>query len=151
RLMISKYSGQIASTSQSAKNTVSAFDYTVKNAAKIINYSSRGSLADNSEVAAIKRAQQGGVLFVAAAGKEKSDTDRAKYFPAGYALTNIISVTAHNLESQILPSRNFGFQAVDLAAPGKDIYSAVPGGKFANMTGTSQAAAFVTAAIARVL
>src|SRR3954453_18059276 len=51
----------------------------------------------------------------------------------------------------MLPSSNWGKQRVDVAAPGETILSTVPGGKYAYMSGTSQATAFVTGISALLL
>lgn len=126
------------------ENTVKAIHYAIENGAKIINYSGGGTEFSKKEKEAIKRAQRKGILFVAAAGNEKSNSDEKKYYPADYDLDNIISVTAIDPNQNILPSSNYGKVTVDIAAPGKNIYSTLPNGKYGRMTGTSQATAFVT-------
>lgn len=95
------------------------------------------------EEAAISDAQKKGVLFIAAAGNEGRNTDLMGFYPAGYGLTNIISVTAMDQQKRKLATSNFG-KHVAVIAPGKNIYSALPGGKYGLMSGTSQATAWVT-------
>jgi len=133
------------------KNTVAAIHYAIKMGAQIINYSGGGLEPSPEERAAIELAEKKGILFVAAAGNERSNSDLHKYYPADYGLSNIISVTAINPSSQVLPSSNYGTQTVDIAAPGQNILSTLPGSSYGFMTGTSQATAFVTGAAVLVM
>jgi subtilisin family serine protease len=146
-LMILKYYDPKAPASNNLRSTVDAIRYAVKMKAKIINYSGGGTDYSAEEFAAVKEAEKNGVLFVAAAGNEKSNSDEAgkHYYPADYQLSNIISVTAVNKEdTKVLPTSNYGVRTVDLAAPGENIYSTLPNNQYGMMTGTSQATAFVT-------
>lgn len=143
-LMTLKYFDPKQVGTNNLENTVKAIHYAIENGAKIINYSGGGTEFSAKEKQAIKRAKRKGVLFVAAAGNEKSNSDEKKYYPADYDLDNIISVTAIDPNQNILPSSNYGKVTVDIAAPGKNIYSTLPKGKYGRMTGTSQATAFVT-------
>ncbi|HRK08393.1 MAG TPA: S8 family peptidase [Pseudobdellovibrionaceae bacterium] len=129
------------------KNTIQSIRYAIRMGAQIINYSGGGMEYSAEEFAAIKEAEKKGILFIAAAGNERSNSDDPSkhYYPADYELSNIISVTAVNRdEIKVLPSSNYGVRTVDLAAPGENIYSTLPGNNFGLMTGTSQATAFVT-------
>lgn len=153
-LMVLKYFDPKSSGSNNLKNTVEAIRYAVKMKANIINYSGGGTDYSAEEFAAIKDAEKAGVLFVAAAGNERSNSDETgkHYYPADYELSNIISVTAVNKEeTKVLASSNYGVRTVDIAAPGENIYSTLPNGSFGMMTGTSQATAFVTGVAALVM
>lgn len=130
--------------SSNLENTIKAFDYATKMKATIINYSGGGVDYSQPEFEAIRRARSQGILFVAAAGNERSNSDKQKYYPANYDLDNIISVTAIDPQMQVLASSNYGVQTVHVAAPGEEIYSTLPGGGFGTLTGTSQATAFAT-------
>jgi thermitase len=147
------YDPKVASTNN-LKNTVNAIRYAIKMHANIINYSGGGTDYSAEEFAAVKDAERAGILFVAAAGNERSNSDEngKHYYPADYGLTNIISVTAVNKEeTKVLPSSNYGVRTVDLAAPGENIYSTLPNNGYGFMTGTSQATAFVTGVAALVM
>jgi subtilisin family serine protease len=63
----------------------------------------------------------------------------------------MISVASLDIRNSILPSSNWGAKSVDVAAPGENIYSTLPGGRYGYMTGTSQATAFVTGVAALLL
>lgn len=146
-LMTLKYYDPKSPGANNLKNTIQAIRYAIKMGAKIINYSGGGTEYSAEEFAAVKEAEKKGILFVAAAGNERSNTDDTgkHYYPADYELSNIISVTAVNeKEIKVLPSSNYGVRTVDIAAPGDQIYSSLPGNTFGRMTGTSQATAFAT-------
>lgn len=146
-LMTLKYYDPKVPGANNLRNTIQAIKYAVKMGANIINYSGGGTEYSAEEFGAIKEAEKKGILFIAAAGNEKSNTDETgkHYYPADYDLSNIISVTAVNeKDTKVLPSSNYGINTVDLAAPGDQIRSTLPGNTVGKMTGTSQATAFVT-------
>lgn len=145
-LMILKYFDPKVPNTDNLRNTVNSIRYAIKNKADIINYSGGGTEFSAEEKQAIEEARRNGILFVAAAGNERSNSDQHKYYPADYGLNNIISVTAIDQKTEVLPSSNFGTETVDLAAPGYNILSTLPGNAYGYMTGTSQATAFVTGA-----
>ena len=150
-LMILKYYDAKGTDVNNLVNTVKAIDYAVKMDCNIINYSGGGIAPSPEERAAIERAGKKGILFVAAAGNERSNSDLRKYYPADYGLPNILSVTAIDRFQNVLPSSNYGEQTVDIAAPGNDIISTLPKGLYGYMTGTSQATAFATGVAALVM
>jgi len=150
-LMILKYYDPKGNDLNNLVNTVKAIDYAVNQNCNIINYSGGGVAPSPEERAAIERANQKGILFVAAAGNERSNSDVRKYYPADYGLPNILSVTAIDRFQNVLPSSNYGEQTVDIAAPGNDIISTLPNGQYGYMTGTSQATAFASGVAALVM
>jgi subtilisin family serine protease len=150
-MMVLKYYDAKGTEVNNLINTVKAIDYAVKMNANIINYSGGGIAPSPDEKSAIERAMRKGILFVAAAGNERSNSDLKKYYPADYGLPNILSVTAIDRFQNVLPSSNFGEQTVDVAAPGNDIISTLPNGQYGYMTGTSQATAFATGVAALVM
>lgn len=145
-LMVLKYFDPKKPNTDHLKNTINAIKYAVQMKVDIINYSGGGTEFSAEEKQAIEEARRQGILFVAAAGNEKSNSDVFKYYPADYGLDNIISVTAIDPGTQVLPTSNYGIETVDLAAPGQNILSTLPGNNYGYMTGTSQATAFVTGA-----
>jgi thermitase len=134
------------------KNSIDAVRYAIRMKVDIINYSGGGNLPNSVEKAVFEEANRQGILVVAAAGNESSNSEKRPFYPANYHLPNILSVTATDgRPGGLLPSSNFGKRSVAVAAPGKEIRSTLPGGGFGTMTGTSQATAFVTGAAVRVL
>jgi len=90
---------------------------------------------------------QSNMLFVFSAGNEGLNTDSNPHYPSGYSSEKIISVAASDSYDNLavfnsVQSSNYGPVTVDLAAPGKNIYSTIPGG-YGYMGGTSMAAPHV--------
>lgn len=150
-LMILKYYDPKVPGTDNLKNTIQSIRYAVKMGAHIINYSGGGTEFSQEEFEAVKAANDKGILFVAAAGNERSNSDFHHYYPADYKLKNIISVTAIDPSTQVLSSSNYGVETVDIAAPGQNILSCLPNNTYGYMTGTSQATAFVSGAAALVM
>lgn len=131
-------------------NSIECVRYAIQMNAKIINYSGGGLYPNPDERQAFLEAEKRGILVVAAAGNEASNSERSPFYPANYGFSNIISVTAIDGESlNILPTSNYGRRSVHIAASGKDVRSTLPGGIFGTMTGTSQATAVVSASAIR--
>jgi hypothetical protein len=84
-----------------------------------------------------------GIVIVAAAGNEGPDAPPS--YPAAYP--EVIAVTAvdQNLKNYMYANRG---AHIDVAAPGVEIWTAMPGGREGSQTGTSFAAPFVTAIVA---
>lgn len=150
-LMILKYFDPKVPNTDNLKNTISSIRYAVKMGAHIINYSGGGTDFSQEEFNAVELAEKKGILFVAAAGNERSNSDQHHYYPADYGLKNIISVTAIDPTTEVLSSSNYGVLTVDIAAPGQNILSCLPSNSYGLMTGTSQATAFVSGAAALVM
>ncbi|MVM40523.1 S8 family serine peptidase [Spirosoma sp. HMF3257] len=142
------------------KDVANAIRYAVDNGAQIINmsfgkdYSPQRNVVEEAERYALAK----GVLMVHAAGNDGKDIDTAANYPAprfidGSAIANVITVGASalpNTSDLVASFSNYGKQNVDVFAPGKDIYSTVPGSKYENNSGTSMASP-VVAGVAAVL
>ncbi len=89
-------------------------------------------------------------LFVIAAGNDSSNNDSLPDYPASIQAPNRISVAATLGYSEIAEFSNYGKKLVDVAAPGVAIQSTGPAQSYIHMSGTSQAAPFVTSAISLV-
>ncbi|MBX3022703.1 MAG: S8 family serine peptidase [Bdellovibrionales bacterium] len=150
-LMILKYYDTETAGLDNLANTVRAIRYAVDNGAKIINYSGGGILRNRLEEEALRYAAENGVLVVAAAGNEGVNSDFFPFYPADYDLPNIISVGAVDRGGELLAVSNYGLGSVDLVAPGKNIFSTLPQGRYGYMTGTSQATAFVSGVAALMM
>jgi hypothetical protein len=94
---------------------------------------------------AISRAEQAGLLFIAAAGNSSTS---AQSYPAAYAQNNVISVAALTSTGGLASYSNYGSSWVDLGAPGSGIYSTLLNGSYGTFSGTSMASPHVTGAAA---
>ena len=113
--------------------------------ANVINMSLGGAGGSQALEDAVNLAFNNGVVIVASAGNDNTDTPS---FPAAYA--NVISVAATDENDQKASFSNFG-DGVDVAAPGVGIFSTCPTHanvlgciNFGSLNGTSQAAPFVS-------
>ncbi len=125
-------------------NIIKALNLAIADDADVINM----SLGIRGESYALKnlieKAHKKRIIIIAAAGNFNSSD---KFYPAGYDETIAVAATYFNGEKT--EKSNFGAW-VDISAPGYRIYSAVPSG-YAYKSGTSQSAAFITAAISNQL
>jgi subtilisin family serine protease len=94
---------------------------------------------------AIAASGDAGILFVAAAGNGRRDTDLAPNYPSCFDLPNIVSVANTNNRDLKVPLSNWGATSVDLGAPGRVILTTLRGGGYAFASGTSLAAPHVAA------
>jgi subtilisin family serine protease len=92
---------------------------------------------------AIKRAVDRNIIVVAAAGNSGDNNDLTidEQWPA--RLPFVISVAAINKNLISAPWSSSG-NNITFSAPGVDILSCYPGGRYATMSGTSQACPFIT-------
>ena len=95
---------------------------------------------DTALQAAVEDAGKKGYLFVAAAGNATNDNDANPFYPASYTGDNVITVAASDNRDKKAGFSNWGLTSVDVAAPGVNIYSTVPGGGYEYNSGTSMAA-----------
>ncbi len=132
-------------------NGIKAINYAIDKGVKIINLS-WGSYNKNTQLMnAIKRAQDRGVLIVAAAGNFGKNNNTSPFYPASYPYSNIISVTASGKNDALVKGINYGTKTVHMAAPGLSILSTDMNGSYVSRTGSSMAAPFVAGAAALLL
>jgi subtilisin family serine protease len=124
------------------------------------NHSWSGAGFSRSLLAAIKRAARVNILCVAAASNEGVNNDVNGRYPANYDTTDtsdgtpsvgydaVISVAAIGSRGGLASFSDFGRRTVDLGAPGVNILSTYPVGRFATLNGTSMATPHVTGAMA---
>ena len=174
RIMALRFIG----TTGSIADNVRCIDYALAKGAKILNASygspSASNVGSNSEAAAIYRAQQAGVIMVAAVGNGGDDqvgdnNDTTPFYPASYTkyierqaslfppkseisytLNNIIAVGATDRSDGKAGFSNYGSTSVDLMAPGVSMWSTTFGStnSYGSGQGTSFAAPVVSGGLA---
>jgi subtilisin family serine protease len=83
-------------------------------------------------------------LHVIAAGNSGYDNDKRDNFPSNYDLDNIVAVAATTRVDEKASYSQYGAKNVDVAAPGSQIWSTIPGGRYGNKSGTSMATPHVS-------
>ncbi|MGI9094917.1 MAG: S8 family peptidase, partial [Thermoleophilaceae bacterium] len=142
-----------AAGSGTVADLVSAYRYAGAKGAPILNASLGGSGFSRAELDAINAAPN--TLFVVAAGNGGADgvgdnVDTAPEYPCAYAAANIVCVAASDQNDGLAGFSNFGFNSVDLAAPGVRTLSTVPGGGYQYFSGTSMATPHTAGAAALI-
>ena len=130
-------------------DALTAYAYAARSGARVVNASLGGDRYSRAEHDAIAAAPN--TLFVVAAGNDGANTDAAPAYPCDYDLANVICVAASDRDDALASFSNYGATNVDLAAPGVDIASTWPGGRYALLDGTSMATPHVTGAAVLLL
>ncbi len=136
--------------SGSTANAVLAVDYANSMHVDLTSNSWGGGSFSQALYDAIARANALDIAFVAAAGNNGVDNDTSPHYPCSYNLPNVISVAATDDADQLASFSNWGAVSVDLAAPGVDILSTLPGNSYGLLSGTSMATPHVSGTCALI-
>lgn len=149
-------------------DVIRAIDYAINNGADIINLSFVNFNYSEGLQEAIYRAHNAGVIIVAAAGNEQSggegyNIDKTKIYPACYdgkmiGENMVIGVAATDALDQKTRFSSYGFNCIDIAAPGISFFSTATNGNRPGAdedyngywSGTSMAAPLVSATLALI-
>jgi len=137
------------SGSGSIEGAIGAVQYCIANGFKVSN-NSWGAGGDTGQALydAIQNAgNQFGHIFCAAAGNGGS---YGAIYPGAYDCTNIICVGATNSGEGMAGFSQYHPEEVDLAAPGVDVLSTVPGNGYSAYSGTSMATPHVAGGVGLV-
>lgn len=136
-------------------DVVESFLYAAKHGAKLINCSfgkrvNEGGMIVSDTIEHI--GQTYGTLVVAAAGNDYGqDIDVRRTYPASFETEYLMVIASTSNKGVLSFFSNVGVKSVDVAAPGSDIFSTVPGNDYANMSGTSMATPTTVGVAAEVL
>jgi len=126
---------------------VNGIQYAIDHHASIINLSLGSYEKSTALEEVLKKADQMGILVIAAAGNDSLDTRKYPYYPASYK--SVLSVAATDDQALDADFSNYG--KVDLSAPGVSILSTIPYNMYGYMDGTSMAAPVVSGTAALIL
>lgn len=134
--------------STDAAAIIRGINYATNNGARITSNSWGGGAANPAIEEAFRKSS---ALHIMAAGNSGSNNDVSPHYPSSYNLDNNIAVAATDRNDKMAYFSCYGKESVDIAAPGVDIYSTVPGGGYGNKSGTSMATPHVTGAAGLLL
>lgn len=152
KIMGAKFLG--SNGSGTLADAIKAIDYVVsmkKNYGvnvKVVNNSWGGGPYIAELQAAITRARDADIVFVAAAGNNSINNDANPQYPASYAVDNVVPVAAVDSNGNLASFSNYGQNSVMIAAPGVSIASTYINSQYVYLQGTSMAAPHVSGALA---
>ncbi len=117
----------------------------------IVNLSLGSSKADDWKAFAQAAKEHPDILFVVSAGNNGRDIDVKPVYPATLPLDNIITVTSSEIDGQLAPGSNYGHESVDLLVPAERLIATAFEGHSMRVSGSSYAAARISALAARFL
>ena len=149
QLMIGKIAGDDGATDEAA--IAAGITWATDSGAKVISISFNTPIFTQVDADAVNYAWSKGVVLVGSAGNNNSN---ALSYPAAYP--HVVSVASTDNKNQKLSMSNYG-SWVQVAAPGKDIYSTLPthqnqlgSTNYAYLSGTSASAPMVAGVAALI-
>jgi len=147
--------------SETDKDLALSIRYAVDNGAQVINFSANRFYEIHNDWVqeALLYAEKHNVLVVKAAGNSETDLDQVVGYPNkkcknSYSLNNFIVVgaTGKYVDQYFKPVwSNYGFETVDLYAPGEEIATTTPFNTYKNDSGSSMSSAITSGVAALIL
>ena len=126
------------------KAIADSLEWLIKKDVKVINMSFASETPSDVIYSKIKKANEKGIILVAAAGNDANTKDSIGY-PAKWK--EVIAVTAVDFDKKFASFSSVGKEA-QIAAAGKEIYSTLPDNSYGVLSGTSMAAPLISGASA---
>ena len=126
------------------KAIADSLEWLIKKDVQIINMSFASEMPSDMIYNKIKKANDKGIVLIAAAGNDANSKDSIGY-PAKWK--EVIAVTAVDFDKKFAEFSSFGKEA-QLAAAGKEIYSTFPKNSYGVLSGTSMSAPLISGAAA---
>ncbi len=136
------YAGADGLPSSDTASLIDALEWLDKRRVSVVNMSLSGP-PDDLLKQAIEGLSAKGIIFVAAAGNDGPSAPPS--YPAAYSSVIAVTAVGRDMKSYRHASRG---DPIDVAAPGVDIWTALPGGQGSYHSGTSFAVPYVTAVLA---
>jgi subtilisin family serine protease len=121
--------------SGSSSNVANGIIHATNGGVKVISMSLGGG-SSRALSDACAYAWNNGVLLVAAAGNNNRNIDSRPSYPASYS--TVVAVAATDSNDKKASYSNYGFK-IEVAAPGSNILSTLPGNSYGSLSGTSMA------------
>lgn len=130
---------------------IKSIDYATKLGVDVMSNSWGGGGYSKLLEEAIQRAEAKGIVFVAAAGNSRNDNDARPHYPSSYDVDNVIAVASHTSSDSRSSFSSYGFESVDVSAPGSSIKSTWKQGGYRTISGTSMATPHVSGIVGLML
>ncbi|RIV19265.1 peptidase S8 [Fibrisoma montanum] len=149
-LIAAKFLGRNGGTTANAVKAVDYLTNLKKKGLNVVasNNSWGGGGYSQALYDAIKRANDAGIMFIAAAGNSGTNNDTSPSYPSNYDLPNVIAVAAIDKTGALASFSQYGAQTVDIGAPGVGVISTTAYNTYSSYNGTSMATPHVTGAVA---
>ena len=130
---------------------IKAVDYAIQKKVDVVSASWGATISRSMAqplIEAVKRLDDAGIIFVAAAANDGRNNDSTDVFPANAGFPNSITVAATGEQDEKPSWSNYGRRMTHLASPGLNIMSTLPGNKYGKLSGTSMATPLVAGLVA---
>lgn len=123
--------------------------YAAHSRADVVNCSWGGGAKSQGLNDAFAILAKTGALIITSAGNQSLNLDVYPQVPVVYP--GVVAIGATNRRGRLADFSNYGQKSVKLLVPGSNIWSSVPGGMFAEMSGTSMSAGVASGSVAWLL